>query len=198
MSSLLFVSLFLLAVITSGKTTLTIQKTNFYINDVITYSNCADWTHTTKGLLLNARLIQGVFDDANSSTVDYWAYPDTKKWDPVRNTNEFVGNMSLWNSYGLLSFTVGLQGGGPGKGYPNPQPWIVSAFDFKTGDLNSDFTTRLDQILQKADDLSMAPIVQFFYWGQAERFNKDNKVINASITNIMGLVNTESIYQCID
>eukprot|EP01084_Bolivina_argentea_P320715 556508_1 len=166
-------------------TNLTIKKTNFYINEVITYSNCSDWTHTTKGLLLNSRMIQGVFDDANSSTVNYWDYPDTKKWDSARNTNEFVGNMSLWNSYGLLAFTVGLQGGGPGKGYPNPQPWIVSAFDFKSGALNTPFISRLDQILQEADKLAMVPIVQFFYWGQSSRFNKNNAAINASITNII-------------
>ena len=31
----------------------------------------------------------------------------------------------------------------------------------------------------------MVPIVQFFYWGQAARFNKNNKVINDSINNIV-------------
>eukprot|EP00483_Globobulimina_turgida_P008334 UN08351 len=130
-------------------------------------------------------MIQGVFDDANSSTVHNWDYPDTKKWDPARNTDEFVGNMSVWSSYGLLSFTVGLEGGGPGKGYPNPQPWIVSGFDYNTGALNQAFVTRLSKILDKADDIGMVPIVQFFYWGQAARFNGNNKAINASITNIV-------------
>eukprot|EP01084_Bolivina_argentea_P125004 221509_1 len=156
-----FLCLLIVTISGAGKTALTIKKTNFYINGTITYSDCSDWTHTTKGLLLNSRMIQGVFDDANSSTQHYWDYPDSKEWDATRNTNEFIGNMSLWKSYGLLSFTVGLQGGGPGEGYPNPQPWIVSAFDFKTGDLNNNYTARLDKILQKADDLSMVPIVQF-------------------------------------
>eukprot|EP01084_Bolivina_argentea_P320714 556507_1 len=166
-------------------TNLTIKKTNFYINEVITYSNCSDWTHTTKGLLLNSRMIQGVFDDANPSTQHYWYYPDTKTWNATRNVVEFIGNMSRWKSYGVLAFTVGLQGGGPGEGYPDPQPWIVSAFDFKTGALNPDYLTRLEMILDKADQLGMVPIVQFFYWGQAERFNKNNKAINASIMNMM-------------
>ena len=80
------------------------------------------------------------------------------------------------------------KGGGPGKGYPNPQPWIVSAFDFETGALSSAYSGRLDKILSKADDLGMVPIVQFFYWGQVSRFNKNNKAINASITNIVDFI----------
>ena len=54
---------------------------------------------------------KGVFDDSNPSTRDQWHYPDTKTWDPQRNTEEFVGNMSAWKETGLLAFTVGMQGG---------------------------------------------------------------------------------------
>ena len=170
MGTFLFTFLCYFAFVNS-KTFLSIEKTNFYINGTITYSDCQDWTHTTKGLLLNSRMIQGVFDDANTSTTHYWLYPDTNKWNATRNTIEFIGNMSLWKSYGLLAFTVGLEGGGPGEGYPDPQPWIVSAFNYENGDLYPEYLDRLDMILQRADQLNMVPIIQFFYWGQAQRFN---------------------------
>ena len=107
--SILFVAASLFVTLyAAGKTTVSIDGTNFKINGELTYPKASN--DYVKGLLLNSRMIQGIFDDANQSTVHNWDYPDTKKWDAARNTHEFVGNMSLWNSYGLLSFTVGLQG----------------------------------------------------------------------------------------
>ena len=94
-----------------GKTTVSIKAENFYINNELTYPLTPE--QNVAGLLFNSRMVQGVFDDYNSSTVDRWAYPDTGKWDPNRNTQEFVGNMSVWKGHQLLSFTVGLQGGCP-------------------------------------------------------------------------------------
>ena len=67
----------------------------------------------SEGLLLNARLIQAIFDDRNNSTRHNWKYPDTGVWDAERNVDEFIGNLSTWYAAGLRSFTVGLQGGSP-------------------------------------------------------------------------------------
>jgi hypothetical protein len=41
-------------------------------------------------------------------------YPDTKRWDPDRNTKEFTAAMPEWKRHGVLAFTVNLQGGSPG------------------------------------------------------------------------------------
>ena len=46
-----------------------------------------------EGLLLNSRMVQGIFDDLNPETRSRWAYPDTTRWDPDRNTREFVAAM---------------------------------------------------------------------------------------------------------
>ena len=166
------------------KTNVTIDAENFMINGVITYSSSSN--KNVKGLLLNSRMIQGVFDDKNESTIQYWIYPDTKKWDPLRNTNEFVGNMSLWYSKGLLSFTVGLQGGGPIiQQQHHGQPWIVSAFDFISGELDQKWTQRLKLILSKADEIGMVPIIQFFYTHQITRYNYNNSAIYASMKSIL-------------
>jgi hypothetical protein len=114
-----------------------------------------------EGLLPNARMIQGIFDDGNASTHQNWAYPDTKVWDAARNTQEFVGNMSSWKDAGLLAFTVGLQGGSP-HCYGNAG-WVVSAFDKETGALDQQWAARLLMILLEANRLGMVVIVQFFY-----------------------------------
>ena len=88
-------------------------------------------------------------------------YPDTKAWDPARNTREFVGNMTAWRDAGLLAVTVGLQGGSP-HCYGNAG-WTVSAFDERTGALDPKWAARLLLILREADRLGMVVIVQFFY-----------------------------------
>lgn len=88
----------------SANTKVTVEGDNFYINGEIVYSSASN--SNVHGLLLNARLIQGVFDDANTSTQHCWEYPDTKKWNATRNTVEFVGNMSLWYSKGLRSYVL--------------------------------------------------------------------------------------------
>ena len=62
----------------------------------------------SEGLLLNARLIQAVFDDSNASTRHIWAYPDTGKWDPDRNTDELIGNLTAWRAAGMTAFTVSM------------------------------------------------------------------------------------------
>ena len=66
-----------------------------------------------EGLLLNSRMIQGVFDDENDVTRTLFRYPDTGEWDPDRNTAEVVDAMPSWRQHGLVGITVGLQGGSP-------------------------------------------------------------------------------------
>jgi hypothetical protein len=82
----------------------------------------------------------------------------------------------------LLSFTINLQGGSP-QGYSNDQPWNNSAFT-EEGALKPDYMSRLERILNKADELGMVPIVGFFYFGQDERLIDEKAVINA-VNNIM-------------
>jgi hypothetical protein len=122
-------------------------------------------------------MVQGIFDDLNPATTGNWVYPDTKKWDPDRNTAEFIANMPKWKSYGLLSFTINLQGGSP-QGYSNEQPWNNSAFT-EDGGLRPEYMSRLEKILNKADELGMVPIVGFFYFGQDERLSNEQAVKNA-------------------
>jgi hypothetical protein len=98
-------------------------------------------------------------------------------WDAERNTREFVAGMSEWRDNGLLSFTINLQGGSP-HGYSDgePQPWINSAFD-TLGDLRPDYLARLRLVLDRADELGMAPIVGLFYWGQDQLLADENAVL---------------------
>ena len=159
------------------KTTLTIDGGGFRIDGLPTYVG-RTWRGTKiEGLLMNARMVQGIFDDLNRDTRSLWVYPDTRRWDPERNTREFLAAMPEWRRHGLLSFTINIQGGSP-QGYSQDQPWHNNGFN-ADGSLRPDYLRRLEQILDRADQLGMAPIVGYFYFGQDQRLAGDAAVRRA-------------------
>lgn len=149
---------------------------------------------------MNSRMVQGIFDDRNSETRSRWAYPDTGSWDSERNTREFLAAMPEWRRHGLLAFTLNLQGGSP-EGYSRDQPWHNSAFE-ADGTLREDYLSRLERILDRADELGMVAIVGIFYFGQDERLadqaavrhgleNALNWLLGKGYTNVLIEVNNE-------
>ena len=159
------------------RTTVSISGDRFLINGRPTYPGRAWRGMKIEGLLMNARMVQGIFDDLNPETRALWAYPDTKRWDAERNTREFVAAMPEWRRHGLLGFTINLQGGSP-QGYSQDQPWHNSAFD-ADGSLRPEYLHRLERILDRADELGMVPIVGYFYFGQDQRLDGDAAVRRA-------------------
>ncbi|MFO7852257.1 MAG: hypothetical protein ACQERS_09780 [Bacteroidota bacterium] len=157
-------------------TRLEVRGNKFYINGIPTYRG-KEWNgNSIEGLLFNSRMVQGIFDDNNEQTRALWKYPDTDKWDPDRNTNEFVQSMDEWHSYGLLAFTINLQGGSP-MGYGN-DGWVNTAFN-ADGSLKRKYFTRLHRILKKSDELGMSVILGLFYFGQDEEMANEQAILNA-------------------
>ncbi|KON31474.1 hypothetical protein AC482_00720 [miscellaneous Crenarchaeota group-15 archaeon DG-45] len=150
----------------------------FRINGRPTYEGRTHMGNRVEGLLMNSRMVQGVFDDENPETRPDWRYPDTGAWDPERNTREFVETMASWRDHGLLAFTVNLQGGSP-RGYSREQPWHNSAFR-PDGSMKPDFLARMEKILDEADRLGMVVIVGYFYFGQDWRLEDDAAVRRAA------------------
>lgn len=157
------------------KTMVSIEADEFFINGKPTYEGRYWKGHKVQGLLLNSRMVQGIFDDLNAETRALFVYPDTRKWDPNRNTDEFVAAMDEWRSYGLNSFTINLQGGSP-VGYGNQKNWINSAFR-EDGSLRADFMIRLGKILKKADDLNMVVMLGLFYFGQDQNLRDEQAIV---------------------
>ena len=165
------------------QTTVSIVGEEFYLNGQPTYSGRVWHDRKIQGLLLNSRMVQGIFDDRNPETRKRWAYPDSRQWDPERNTREFIAAMPEWRRQGLLAFTINLQGGSP-EGYSKEQPWHNSAIE-ADGSLRPDYMRRLDRILSKADELGMAVILGYFYFGQDERLRDETAVLRAT-DNVTG------------
>lgn len=162
-----------------------------------------------EGLLLNSRMVQSVFDDENPVTSRFWAYPDTGKWDPQRNTREFIEAMPAWKAHGLNGLTINLQGGSP-LGYykedavrrrlaelgvkasdseiwravPSPvsQPWISTGID-EIGNLKPSYQALLEKVLDQADELGFVVILGIFYQGQDERM-RDEAAIKLAVDNV--------------
>jgi hypothetical protein len=158
-----------------------IHGDGFLINGLPTYPGRSWNGHTIEGLLFNSRMVQGIFDDANPETASRWAYPDTRKWDPNRNTDEFIAAMPNWRRHGLLAFTINLQGGSP-EGYSRGkagQLWLNSAFN-EDGSLRPAYVARLERILNRADELGMVAIVGYFYYAQAAHLQDEAAVIRAT------------------
>jgi len=165
----------------TNRTVVSIQGDDFLINGKPTYSGRYWKGYKIEGLLLNSRMVQGIFDDMNPATVDTFAYPDTKKWDAERNTSEFIAAMPLWKSYGLNSFSLNMQGGSP-TGYGNFN-FLNTGFH-PDGSLLEPYMKRLDKILKKADELQMVVFLGIFYFGQDQNL-KDEKAIIAATNNLV-------------
>ncbi len=149
---------------------------DFRINGQPTFPGRSFRGFRIEGLLPNARMIQGIFDDLNPETRSRWDYHDGP-WDADRNTNAFVAAMPEWRAHGLLAFTLGLQGGSP-EGYSREQPWHNSAFN-EDGSLRPDYLDRLARILNAADSLGMVVILSLFYFGQDQRLRDEAAVRRA-------------------
>jgi hypothetical protein len=181
-------------------TQVSIDGDGFRINGRPTYEGRSYQGQKIEGLLLNSRMVQGLFDDRNPETRHLWSYPDTGRWDPERNVQEFLAAMPAWRENGLLAVTLNLQGGSP-QGYSKEQPWHNSAFE-ADGSLREDYLDRLARILDRADALGMVVILGFFYFGQDERLRDESAVLRGTdqatewllaggYTNVLVEVNNE-------
>ncbi len=158
------------------QTVVSLQGEDFCVNGCLTYAGVYHAGWRIEGLLLNSRMVQGIFDDANADTQSLWNYPDGP-WDAARNTQAFIRNMPAWQAHGLNAFTLNLQGGSP-FGYSREQPWINSAFT-ASGTLQPAYFTRLSQILDRADELGLVVILGLFYFGQFAHFTSERHIVHA-------------------
>ena len=149
-------------------TTIEIDGPRCLINGRPTYAGATWRGRSVAGLLLNARMIQAVFDDLNPETAPACTYPDTGLWDPERNTTEFCAALPEYRRHGLLAVTVGLQGGGSVFRPELYDHYLCSAYE-PTGEFRPAFFDRLRRVLAAADACGMVVIVNYWYQKQIRR-----------------------------
>lgn len=158
-----------------GKTSLSIQGEKFYMNGRLTYSEIEGSHPEAHGLLMNARFIQGVFDDkADPGRFNRFG----RIFNPDKNTNDLIAALPEWYKYGLRAFTVGFQGGGPCFTTDN-LTIDNNPFGADGTSLDPAYAERMDRLIRAADELGMVVIVSYFYGDQARRLKDGQAVLNA-------------------
>lgn len=158
-----------------GNTVISIQGQHFFINGQKTYAEIPGSPAAVQGLLMNARFIQGIFDDrVDPSRFNRFG----RIFDPEQNTNDLIAALPQWQAYGLRALTVGLQGGGPCFTTDNK---TIDNNPYGADGLKIDpaYLGRLDRLIRAADAIGMVIIVSFLYPGQLPRLQDDKAVENA-------------------
>ena len=161
-----------------SQTHIEIDGASFRLNGAPTYSEIDACPPVARGLLMNARFIQGIFDDrAAPERFVRWGHP---VWDPQANTQRLIEALPAWHAQGLRAFTVGLQGGGPCFTVNND---TIDNNPFGADGLRLDpaYADRLDRLIRGADACGMAVIVSYFYGAQAKRL-RDGRAVRAAVT----------------
>lgn len=159
------------------KTKLSIIGDKFLINGELTYSEIPTSKEEARGLLMNARFIQGIFDDKNQP--ERYIRFGYETWDPDENTQKLIQALPEWYQYGLRAFTVGFQGGGPCFTIPNEEIHN-SPFSNDGMSIEPIALERMKRIIVAADELGMVVIVSCFYSGQIRHFDNNEAVIAAT------------------
>lgn len=93
-----------------------IKGESFLLNNMPTYADVNNVNPRAIGMLLNARMVQALFEDENPETRGLWRYPNGDDFDPERNTDEFIAALPLYKAHGVIAFTINMQCGGQKHG----------------------------------------------------------------------------------
>jgi hypothetical protein len=159
-----------------SNTSLSIQGEAFLINGQLTYSEISGSNPAAHGLLMNARFIQGIFDD--KADVSRYNRFGRGEFNPGRHTDDLLSALPEWYAVGLRAFTVGFQGGGPFYTIDN-HTIDNNPFGEDGTTLDPAYAERLDRLIHGADALGMVVIVSYFYGVQAQKLRDGRAVRNA-------------------
>ncbi len=170
-------------------TKVTIEGEKFLFNGEPTYKGRSFNGLPVEGLLFNTRMVQATFDDENPESASQWAYPDTGKWDPDRNTDEFIAQLPTYYGKGIRAVTLNLQGGMPVVGTERTQPWLNSALT-PQGDLKPAYVARLEKVLRACDEQGIAVMLGYYYFGQDENMADEASIVRGVDTVTEWLLGT--------
>ena len=166
-----------------SKTALSIQDESFLINGQLTYAEIAGSNPNAHGLLMNARFIQGIFDDrADPARFNRFG----REFDPEQHTDNLIAALPEWYDVGLRAFTVGIQGGGPCFTTDN-RTIDNNPFGENGTALDAAYAGRLDRLIRGADELGMVVIVSYFYGDQTRRL-RDGRAVRNAVTTASNLL----------
>ena len=139
----------------SRSTRVSIVDGQWHINGKVTYPGLK-----AEGLLMNVRMVNAVFEDANGTT-------RPEGFDPDANADAFIAQIPDYVAGGVRAFTIGLQGGMPGY-----EGAVNSAFN-PDGSLRGAYLTRVRRVID-ACDRNGAVVILGSYYQRQDQILKDD------------------------
>src|SRR5262249_43934334 len=137
----------------------------WHLNGAVTYRGAK-----AEGLLMNVRMVNAVFEDANEKT-------RPKGFDPEANTEAFISKIPDYVAGGVRAFTLNLQGGDPGY-----EGAINSAFQ-ADGSLRASYLKRVGRVIVACNRHGAIVILGCYYQRQ-DQILKDNDAVRAGVVNV--------------
>jgi CubicO group peptidase (beta-lactamase class C family) len=142
-----------------------IQDGKWFLNDVVTYAGSS-----AEGLLMNVRMVNAVFEDANESTCP-------NGFDASANTDCFVSKVPDYVANGIRGFTLCLQGGSCGY-----EGAVNSAFK-PDGSLRSSYMERVSRVIEACDRHGAVVILGCFYQRQDQHIESE-AALRTGVANV--------------
>ncbi len=149
-----------------GTTKVSITDGKWHINGQVTYRGTR-----AEGLLMNVRMVNAVFEDANEKT-------RPKDFDPDANTDEFIKAVPDYVKHGVRAFTICLQGGFPGY-----EGAVNSAFN-SDGSLKESYLKRVRRVIEACDQHGAVVILGCYYQRQ-DQILRDEAAIRTGLINVV-------------
>jgi CubicO group peptidase (beta-lactamase class C family) len=154
-----------------AQTRVAIVNGQWQINDAITYRGAK-----AEGLLMNVRMVNAVFEDANDQT-------RPRGFDPDANTAAFIEKIPDYAASGVRAFTLNFQGG-----MPNYEGAINSAFN-PDGSLRDGYLKRVRRVIEACDRHGVVIILGCYYQMQ-DQILRDEAAVRAGVANAARWIRT--------
>ena len=153
----------------SRRTQVGIADGRWLLDGKVTYAGAE-----AEGLLMNVRMVNAVFEDANGET-------RPRGFDPEANTKRFLEQVPGYLAHGIRAFTISLQGGDPGY-----EGAINSAMN-SDGTLRNEYLKRVAGVIEACDRQGAAVILSCFYQRQ-DQILRDDDAIRAAVVHVAGWI----------
>ncbi|NOY79853.1 MAG: beta-lactamase family protein [Kiritimatiellaeota bacterium] len=144
------------------RTRISIDGRRWRLNGRVTYPGTP-----AEGLLMNVRMVNAVFEDANRPGFDADA-----------NTSEFIARIPEYVANGVRAFTINLQGGWPGY-----EGALCSAFN-PDGSLRQGYMRRVRRVIEACDRHGAAVILGCYYQRQ-DQVLRDGAAVRAGVEHVV-------------
>jgi CubicO group peptidase (beta-lactamase class C family) len=151
---------------TAPKTRVSLEGGRWHINGRVTNAGSK-----AEGLLMNVRMVNATFEDANPAT-------RPADFDRDENAARFVAQIPSYAASGVNALTLCLQGGMPGY-----EGAVNSAFA-SDGSLRGDYLERVARVIEACDRQGVAVILGCYYQRQS-KILKDDQAIRAGIVHVV-------------